>query len=139
GIIFPEGIRDPYVHNFFASIQHQLVPKVVMEVDYVGTAGHKLFRAEDINRLPGGRAPAGQCFDDTFGRLLCGEKAGTDNGRLNPNYGRLRNWQNVVNSNYSGLQTALKTQSWHNLTLNLAYTWSHSIDSGSTWHSGATT
>src|SRR5207302_10183738 len=98
GIILPEGIRDPYVHNYFLSVQQELMPKVVLEVDYVGTAGHKLFRAEDINRLPGGRAPAGVCFQDNFGRTLCGQKAGTDNGRLNPNYGRLRNWLNVANS-----------------------------------------
>src|SRR5207248_7221945 len=59
-------------------------------------------------------------------------------GRLNPNYGRLRQWQNSVNSNYNGLQAALRTQSWHGMTMNLAYTFSHSIDGGSGWHYSAT-
>lgn len=150
GIILPEGIRDPYVHNFFLSIQQELMPKMVLEVDYVGTAGHKLFRAEDLNRVAGGKLPEGTCVVDTFGRTVC-SRLDTVNinpvngnpvnstGRLNPNYGTLRNWRNSVNSNYNALQMALRWQSWHGLTLNAAYTWSHSIDGGSTWHSGATT
>ncbi len=137
GIIFPEGIKDPYVYNYYLSIQHEIIPKVTFEVDYVGTTGHKLFRAEDINRVPGGRlggAPLSRCVIDNFGRQLCGS-----GGRINNNYGRLRNWQNVVNSNYNALQSQVKIQNWHGFTMNLAYTFSHSIDNGSTWHSGATT
>jgi len=148
GIVLPKGIKDPYVHNFFLSIQREILPRTVLQVDYVGTAGHKLFRAEDINRIPGGRLPEGTCVTDTFGRQLCSQINSSDRGDgnainalgvLNPNYGTLRNWQNVVNSNYNSLQASLKMQSTHGLTGNVAYTWSHSIDDGSTWHSGATT
>ena len=53
GIVFPQGVRDPYVYNFYLSVQREILPKTVLEVHYVGTAGHKLFRAEDINRQPG--------------------------------------------------------------------------------------
>jgi hypothetical protein len=60
-------------------------------------------------------------------------------GRLNQNYGTLRNWQNAVNSNYNSLQASLKRQLSHGLLFNMDYTYSHSIDDGSTWHSGATT
>ncbi len=139
GIILPEGIRDPYVHNWFMSVQHQLAPKLVLEVDYVGTGGHKLFRAEDINRIPGGRMPVGQCATDNFGRTFCGRTDATNpTGRLNPNFGRLRNWQNTVSSNYNALQTSLRLQAWRGVMLNVNYTWSHALDGGSTWHSGAT-
>lgn len=148
GIILPQGIRDPYVHNFFLSTQRELFSKAVLELDYVGTAGHKLFRAQDINRIPGGLLPEGTCTQDNFGRTLCSQLNGTDRGdgnainstgRLNPNFGTLRNWQNVVNSNYDSLQASLKLQAIHGVTGNISYTWSHSIDEGSTWHSGATT
>lgn len=60
-------------------------------------------------------------------------------GAPNPNYGRLRVWENVVNSNYNSMQASLKRQMSHGLLLNVNYTYSHSIDNGSTWHSGATT
>ncbi|HSA93996.1 MAG TPA: TonB-dependent receptor [Terriglobales bacterium] len=140
GIVYPEGIRDPYVHNWFFGIQHELVNKLVLEVNYVGTAGHKLFRAENANRIPGGRLPQGTCVQDTFGRTLCSQVGALNPlGRLNPNYGTLRVWKNVVNSSYNALQVGLRKQMSKGLMFNVAYTWSHSIDGGSTWHSGATT
>jgi outer membrane receptor protein involved in Fe transport len=134
GIVFPKGVRDPYVYNFYLGIQHEILPKTVLDVKYVGTAGHKLFRAEDVNREPGSYLPAGLTAVDNFGRTLTGL-----HGRLNQNYGRLRAWENAVNSNYSSLQASVKHQMSHGLLFNVDYTYSHSIDNGSTWHSGATT
>jgi outer membrane receptor for ferrienterochelin and colicin len=134
GIIFPSGIKDPYVYNFYFSVQREIMPKTVVQMDYVGTAGHKLFRSEDINRQPGSYLPAGIHVTDNLGRTWTGES-----GRLNQNYGRLRAWQNQVNSNYNSLQASLKHQMSHGLLFNVNYTYSHSIDNGSTWHSGATT
>jgi len=134
GIVFPKGVQDPYVYNFYFDIQREIMPKTVLDVKYVGTAGHKLFRAEDINRQPGSYLPVGLHLTDNFGRTWNGL-----GGRLNQNYGRLRAWENQVNSNYSSLQASLKRQMSHGLLFNVDYTYSHSIDNGSTWHSGATT
>jgi outer membrane receptor protein involved in Fe transport len=143
GEITPEGLRDPYVYNFYLSSQHEIFSKTVLEVNYVGTAGHKLFRAEDINRIPGGRLPLGTCVTDSFGRNVCGRLTAPDGpnplGVINPNYARIRNWQNSVNSNYNAMQVSLRKQASHGVTFNVNYTWSHSLDIGSTWHSGATT
>src|SRR5439155_22402005 len=50
GIVFPEGIRDPYVYNYYMGVQRELPWKTVLEVNYVGDTGHKQFRAENINR-----------------------------------------------------------------------------------------
>jgi outer membrane receptor protein involved in Fe transport len=134
GIVFPKGVRDPYVYNFYLGIQHEILPKTVLDVKYVGTAGHKLFRAEDVNREPGSFLPATATVVDNFGRTLTGL-----GGRLNQDYGRLRAWENAVNSNYNSLQASVKHQMSHGLLFNVDYTFSHSIDNGSTWHSGATT
>jgi outer membrane receptor for ferrienterochelin and colicin len=141
GIVLPEGIKDPYVHNAFVSIQHELFPKTVVQVDYVGTFGHKLFRAQNINRHAGALLPAGTCLttQDALHRTICGELSALNpNGVTNPNYGVLRQWQNVVNSNYNGLQIGIRRAMSHGIAANLNYTWSHAIDGGSTWHSGAT-
>jgi TonB dependent receptor len=135
GIIFPQGIRDPYVYNYYLSLQREIVPTLTVEVDYVGTTGHKLFRADDVNRIPGGHLPAGSCVTDIFGRDLCSQPGHV----INPNYGSLRVWENAANSNYNSLQVAVKKKLSHGLMFNVNYTWSHSIDDGSTWHSGATT
>jgi hypothetical protein len=134
GIIFPQGIDDPYVYNYYLGFQHEIMSKTVLEVDYVGTTAHKLFRAEDVNRLPGTLLPVGSSIVNNVGETLTGY-----GGAPNPNYGRLRVWENVVNSNYNSMQASLKRQMSHGLLLNVNYTYSHSIDNGSTWHSGATT
>jgi hypothetical protein len=150
GIVFPKGIDDPYVYNYYLGIQHEILPKTVLEVNFVGTTGHKLFRAENINRLPGTLLPAGSSIVNNVGETLTGSKysrAPFDDGvvyfptgsRPNPNYATMRVWENVVNSNYNSMQVALKRQMSHGLLVNVNYTYSHSIDNGSTWHSGATT
>lgn len=151
GIVLPQGIKDPYVYNYFLSVQREIFSKTTLEIDYVGTTGHDLFRAENINRVPGGALPVGSCVTDNLGRKLCGLSDailadGSSNptplnvsGLPNPNYGSLRTWENAVNSDYSGLQVALKKQMSRGILLNVNYTFSHSLDNGSTWHSGATT
>jgi hypothetical protein len=137
GIVYPEGIRDPYVYNYFLGFQREIMPKLVVEANYAGTTGHKLFRAENVNRIAGGRLPAGACVTDNLGRKLCSQSP-NPLGRLNPNFGTLRVWENVANSNYSSLQLSVRKQATHGMTFNLNYTWSHAIDDGSTWHSGST-
>ena len=134
GIIFPKGIDDPYVYNYYFGVQHEVLPKTVLELNYVGTTGHKLFRSEDTNRAPGAALPVGATLVNNLGETVTGY-----GGRPNQNYGRLRVWQNVVNSNYNSLQASLKRQMSHGLQLNVNYTFGHAIDNGSTWHSGATT
>src|SRR5207302_1190096 len=59
GIVFPQGIDDPYIYNYYLGFQHEIFPKTVLELDFVGTTGHKLFRAEDVNRFPGTMLPVG--------------------------------------------------------------------------------
>jgi hypothetical protein len=134
GIVFPSGIRDPYVLNSYFGIQQEILPKTVLEVNYVGTLGYHLFRAEQGNRVPGQHLPAGMTIVDRFGRTL----TGTHQRYLNPNYGNLRIWDNVSKSWYNGLQANVRHQASRGLVFNANYTWSHSIDTGSDWHSGAT-
>jgi outer membrane receptor protein involved in Fe transport len=146
-IVLPEGIRDPYVENWFFGMQHQIRSRIVVQLNYVGAAGHKLFRAEAVNRVPGARLPEGTCVTDTFGRKLCSQVNNHQDanglvinpvGRLNPNQGFLRVWENVGNSIYHGLQLSVQKQMSHGLQIAGNYTWSHAIDSGSGWHGGNT-
>ena len=147
-IVFPEGIRDPQVFNWFLGMQRELRPRLAVEINYVGTAGRKLFRAENVNRIPGAQLPEGTCVTDNFGRKLCSRFDTTlaanglpinPRGLLNPNYGQLRVWQNVGNSIYHGLQVSVRQKLSHGWQLSGNYTFSHSIDSGSGWHDSGTT
>jgi Carboxypeptidase regulatory-like domain/TonB dependent receptor len=133
GIVLPQGIKDPYVYNFFLGFQREIAPKLVLEADYVGTVGHRLFRAQQINRATGGLLPAGSSLTNNIGETVNGL-----GGFPNPNYGVLRQWANANNSNYNGLQLQIKKQMSHGMVFNANYTYSHSIDDGSSWHDSAT-
>jgi outer membrane receptor protein involved in Fe transport len=141
GIVLPQGLRDPYVYNFFFGVQREILPKWVAEANYVGTAGHMLFRAQQINRAVGGGLPEGTTgYVNNIGETVNSLITPLDPaGVPNPNYAVLRNWENANNSNYSGLQLTLKKQMSHGILFNANYTWSHSIDNGSSWHDSATT
>jgi hypothetical protein len=147
-IVFSDGLRDPYIENWFLGIQRELRPKLTMELNYVGTAGRNLFRTENVNRVPGGRLPQGTCVTDNFGRQLCSQINSNTApngleinplGVLNPNYGRLRVWENAASSIYHGMQISVRKQLSHGLQFSANYTFSHSIDSDSTWQSVGTT
>jgi hypothetical protein len=75
-------MRDPYVMSWFIGIQREIRRDLVIDVNYVGTAGRKLLRAEDWNRFTGDWAGA---------QSPTGEYAGdTSLNRMNQTYGALR-------------------------------------------------
>ena len=147
-IVFQDGLRDPYIENWFFGIQRELRPKLTLELNYVGTLGRNLFRAENVNRVPGARLPEGTCVTDHFGRRLCSQRNSNTvpnglpinpGGRfLNPNYGRLRVWENSSSSSYHSTQISVRKQTGHGVQFGGNYTYSHSIDDGSSWQSGPT-
>ena len=146
-IIFPEGLPDPSVTNYFLGIQRELRHDLILEANYVGTKGDHLIRADNVNRIPGGRLPEGTCVTDNFGRKLCSQQDRNVNafgefnnlfGRLNPNYGTLRVWRDIAASSYNSLQVSLNGKLITGLQISTNYTYSHAIDSGSAWHNQAT-
>jgi hypothetical protein len=145
GIVLNQKFSDPYADNFFLGVQREIIPRLTVEADYVGTLGRNLPRAQDINRETGGRLPNTACLTNNIGEQVCGLTstvsipAANTSGRANPNYATLRTWEDVVNSNYHSLQLQVKKQMSHGLVFGANYTYSHAIDSGSTWHSGGTT
>jgi hypothetical protein len=138
---------DPSVRNYFFGVQRVLRHDLLLEVNYVGTSGSNLIRADNVNRIPGGLLPEGTCVKDNLGRLLCSQQDSSLNvygepnnpvGRLNPNYGVLRVWRDIAESNYNSLQLSLNGRPATGLQMSANYTLSHAIDSGSSWHNSAT-
>lgn len=135
GITFP-NFRDPYVYGSHLSIEHEFSGGFALKASWVGTFGHKLYRAEDINRQFGGKDLAAGVGPSQFGICASG---GAGPYRVNCLFGRMRVWQNSVSSNYNALQVVLDKKMSHGFEWHANYIWSHSLDTRSTWHSGATT
>ncbi len=121
--------RSPYVENGFFGIQHQLSNSTMFEVNWVGTFGHKIFWAQDPNRVVGGllRDPS------TITDPCTGQPVEAPTAKVNPCFGSLRTWTNSVNSNYNALQTSLVRKLSGGLGITSAYTWSHTLDFRSDW------
>ena len=119
-------IRTPYMDNYNINLQQQLANKTVLQVGYVGSQGHRLFRFRDLSQP----SQAAITADD----LSCG---------CNDSYGVPRVFdypygsfyimheESTAQSNYNALQTSLRVNGWRGITSIVNYTWSHSIDTAS--------
>jgi hypothetical protein len=129
GFAVNPNLRTPYMQNFNLNIQQQLGHKMVFEVGYVGSNGHKLLQTVDANQPTQAMITAADlgcdCINDgTVPRFYTSS---------NPNYSfyYLNYLESSANSNYNSLQTSFRVNDWHGLTTTLNYTWSHSIDDAS--------
>jgi hypothetical protein len=95
---------------------------MVLEVNYVGTKGNKLYQRQDTNPYNGWN---NSC-------LAGGASIACLNSRLNPKYGDITAVTNAGLSSYNGLQASLNTRTlnWagNTFTFTTSYTWSHMID-----------
>lgn len=125
--VFPAGITSlsreyllPTTHQFSFGLQRELVPQIVLSTMYVGTGGTHQHARRDINQPLMDNPLRGKVSDINAIRPYLGF-AGI-------NYG-----ENSISTNYHSLQVNLRTNNYHGLTLQTAYTWSHAIDVASTW------
>jgi hypothetical protein len=94
-----QNFRTPYFYNYNLQVEKGLGNAAVFQVGYVGSQGRKLNIISNIN----------QNGDFThFGNILQMNSSGT--------------------SNYNSLQSTFRLRSWHGLTSQLGYTWSHALD-----------
>jgi Carboxypeptidase regulatory-like domain/TonB dependent receptor len=120
-------IRTPYMQNFNLNFQQELTRKTVLQIGYVGSNGHKLFRFRDINQPTQAEITAAD--------LACGcinsvpRRYQTLTGSSPFFY--INYQESSANSNYNALQTSLRVTDWHGFTSTVNYTWSHSIDDAS--------
>jgi outer membrane receptor protein involved in Fe transport len=125
-------MRTPYVMNFNLNMQQSLGGRTVLQVGYVGTKGTKLFRFRDINQPS--QATITQC---DLGQLpdSCPEPGiyGYGVPRQFPNalpfY--INQEESAASSIYHALQASVRTSSWHGLTSQVNFAWSHATDDAS--------
>jgi outer membrane receptor protein involved in Fe transport len=136
------NLRTPYIYNYNLNLQQEIFRNTVLQIGYVGSAGRKLFRFRDINQPNQSQITA----IDTF----CGSTADpnargseqcpgapvqgftTPLSALAPNAPFYVNQlETEATSNYNSLQVSLSQRNWHGWNNQIAYTWSHSIDTAS--------
>ena len=116
--------QPPGTAMFSLGVQRQLAPSVIAVVQYAGSTGWHQSDDRAINTLP---------LLDANGSYATRE--GVANGTLNanlfrifPGFSGIQQEENTTNFSYNSFQAGLRMNSWHNLSLQLAYTYSHEID-----------
>jgi hypothetical protein len=117
------NLINPYIQTWSMGVQRELSRNMVVEVNYVGTKGTKLYQRLDQNPYGGWNTTCVASFGNS---TTCLEP------RLNPNRGDITQVTNDGLSTYNGLQASMNTRTLHvqgnSLTFTAAYTYSHMID-----------
>jgi hypothetical protein len=117
----------PGTVDYSLGIQRQLAPSVIAVVQGVGSNGWDQSNDRNINTLPlaDGSNPANP-YD---------KREGVANGSLGPNayrnypgFAGIEQEEVASNFHYASLQAGVRFENKHGLTSQVAYTWSHEID-----------
>ena len=131
------NIRTPYVQNYNLNLQQALGNKTTMELGYVGSKGTRLFRFRDINQPSQAQITAfdlSQCAAPYVypNCPIAGFDSGGNVPRTNyPNFFYVNQEESSAFSTYNSLQASVHLNSWHGLSTQANYVWSHSIDNAS--------
>ncbi len=112
------NLKPAYTFNFNLNVEKSLGSKAVFTIGYVGSQSRKLISNHDINQAALGSTSLG----------TTAQNATRPYGKQFPNFGTINEVASIGNSNYSSLQTTLKTTSWHRVTSQFSYTWAHGLD-----------
>jgi len=146
---FDRNIKTPYMENYNLNIQQQLNSHTALQVGYVGSQGHRLWRFFDLSQPSQAQITAAdiafaQSSTYTVGSTTfpCYPAGGP--GCI-PSYGVPRNYisnnpygsfyllqeNSTGQSNYNALQVSLRLTGWHGITSIANYVWSRSMDNSS--------
>jgi hypothetical protein len=103
-----QNFRTPYFYNYSLQVEKSLGHSSVFQLGYVGSQGRKLNIMTNINPAA---ANGSHPLDAQF-----------------PNAGNILQENSIGTSNYNAFQATYRLRSWHGLTTQLGYTWSHSLD-----------
>lgn len=112
--VLDPNTRNPYVQQFNLTLEKNLFKDFLVDIAYVGTLATKL-----SGLRPGNPAV-----------FIPGQStvANINSRRLHPRFGWM-NWQGTqYSSNYNSLQTSVNKRFSHGYSLQLAYTWSKTLD-----------
>jgi hypothetical protein len=133
---FDRNIKTPYMENYNLNIQQQISSKSVLQVGYVGSQGHRLWRFFDISQPSQAQITASDC---PSGIATCATTGAITGAYSVPrNYGGnpygafyILNENSTGKSNYNALQASYRVTGWHGVTSIVNFVWSKSLDNSS--------
>ena len=114
--------------SFNLNVQKGLGKNAVLQIGYVGTLGRRLLSLRDINQAALGSGFNNSQVVTPGGNVFSFQQASRPYFSQFPNFGVIDEIQGIGTSSYNGLQTTLRTTSWHGLVSQFNYTYAHSLD-----------
>ena len=133
---FDRNIKTPYMENYNLNIQQQISSKAVLQLSYVGSQGHRLWRFFDLSQPSLDQITASDCPN---GIATC-----ATTGAITDAYSVPRNYSSnpygafyilqensTGKSNYNAFQASFRITGWHGVTSIVNYVYSKSLDNSS--------
>lgn len=125
--------RPSYTYSYNVNVQRQVGAKIIVQLGYLGTLSRKLTSVLDINPSAIGSQlyttanypttlPA--CNTTLYSYQQCSRPYFSQF----PNIGNVNQLNSNLNANYNSLQATVRSLSYHGLTSQVVYTWSHALD-----------
>ena len=128
-------IKTPYMENYNLNIQQQITNKVSVQIGYVGSQGHRLWRFFDINQPGQAQITAADCPSGIATCATTGAIQGFGVPRVfsgtPPGTFYVFQENSTGKSNYHSLQLSAHVDAWHGITSFANFVWSRSMDNSS--------
>jgi hypothetical protein len=127
-----QNFRTPYNYNYNLQLEKTLGRALLLQLGYVGSAGHRLLTTEDINQTAISPTLASNLLNATTPAATAAAQAALQATRPYyaqfPDFGIINQIETNGSSNYNSLQAILKVREWHRFTSQFTYTWGHALD-----------
>ena len=125
------NFKTPYTELFGLNIEQSLGHSWLFDVGYVGSDSRHNLVLEDVNQSA--VVPGEQLDQQPIapGQTFSPQQQSRPYFAKFPNIGIVNQLNSSSSSNFNALQVTLKSASWHGLSSQFGYAWSHNLDTAS--------
>ena len=122
------NLKTPNTQEWNLNFQQELSQKLVLQIGYVGNHSDHQLQLLDINQPPLGAGYGPGCVSSPS--FACEQTARPFNGKF-PTLSQINTISTTGFATYNSLQVSLRSNDFHGLTTQVAFTWSHNLDTAS--------
>jgi hypothetical protein len=126
------NLKTPNSQEWNVNIQQELSQRFVLQIAYVGNHSIHQLQLLDINQPPLGAGYGPGCAPQyPFGDPACEQAARPYSAKFPNMFSQINTISTPGWAHYHSLQATLKSNDFHGLTTQVAFTWSHNMDTAS--------
>jgi len=125
------NFKTPYAEMFGLNLEQSFGRSWQLNIGYVGTLSRHNLVLQDINQsavVPGQQLDHSTATVTVGSNTFSAQQASRPYFSQYPNFGIINQLNSAAAASYNGLQLTLRSNSWHGLTSQFVYTWSHNLD-----------